>query len=259
MLGRVVTVAALAAGGVMLKKKLGQMRNSTGTSTVEETVEVNVPLSTAYNQFTQFEEFPNFMKSVEEVRQLDDTHLQWRARIGGKEVQWRSEITSQIPDKRIAWQSTSGPRNSGAVSFERISDSRTRVTLRMTYEPPGPMEKMADSLGMVEQEASGNLRRFAEFIEGRRTETGAWRGTVSGGATVGEGAGTGTGAAGTGGTMGTPSGTGTGGTPGTMGTSGTTGGMGSGGTPGTMGTSGTTGTSGTPGTAGYGGTSGSRH
>jgi uncharacterized membrane protein len=187
MLGRLVAIAALAAGGVMLKKKMGTATESGGDSFVEDTIEVDVPVRTAYNQWTQFEDFPKFMQGVEEVRQLDDTHLQWRARIAGKQESWQSEITFQIPDKRIAWRSTSGPPNSGAVSFEPVSDNRTRIKLRMSYRPPGLLEKVGDALGAVKLELSSNLQRFAEFIESRQRETGAWRGSVSGGKAVTDG------------------------------------------------------------------------
>ena len=183
MLGRIVAVAALAVGGVLLKKQLNKSRTGAASS-VQESIEVQVPVSTAYNQWTQFEDFPKFMHGVEEVRQLDDTHIHWRARIAGKEEHWHSEITSQIPDKRIAWRSTTGPRNSGVVSFEPLSDSSTRITLRMEYEPSGLIEKIGDVLGAVKREASGNLKRFSEFIETRHRETGAWRGTVRGGSAV---------------------------------------------------------------------------
>jgi len=190
MLGRLVAIAALAAGGVMLKKKMDQSQSSsTGSSFVEDTIEVDVPVRTAYNQFTQFEEFPRFMQGVEEVRQLDDTHLQWRARVAGKEESWQSEITFQVPDRRIAWRSTSGPENSGVATFESLGENRTRVTLRMSYRPPGLLEKVGDALGAVKLELSSNLRNFKQFIEGRRTETGSWRGTVSGGNTVTNGSG----------------------------------------------------------------------
>ena len=190
MLGRLVAIAALAAGGVMLKKKMDQSQSSsTRSSFVEDTIEVDVPVRTAYNQFTQFEEFPRFMQGVEEVRQLDDTHLQWRARVAGKEESWQSEITFQVPDRRIAWRSTSGPENSGVATFESLGENRTRVTLRMSYRPPGLLEKVGDALGAVKLELSSNLRNFKQFIEGRRTETGSWRGTVSGGNTVTNGSG----------------------------------------------------------------------
>jgi uncharacterized membrane protein len=187
LLGRLATIAALAAGGYWLKKKLGpSVGRSTGElSFVQDSIEVDVPISTAYNQWTQFEQFPSFMKDVEEVRQVDDTHLHWRANIAGKPVEWDSEITTQIPDRRISWRSTSGPPNSGAVTFDRVTDNRTRITLRMSYRAPGIAERVGDALGVVRAELSGNLHRFADFIQGRPRETGAWRGTVSSGESVG--------------------------------------------------------------------------
>jgi uncharacterized membrane protein len=186
ILGRLATVAALAAGGYWLKKKMGsQTSRGTGElSFAQDSIEVDVPISTAYNQWTQFEEFPRFMQDVEEVRQIDDTHLHWRARIAGKPVEWDSEITTQIPDRRISWRSTSGPPNSGAVSFDRVTGNRTRITLRMSYRAPGVAEKIGDALGAVRMELSGNLHRFADFIQSRQHETGAWRGTVGGTATA---------------------------------------------------------------------------
>jgi len=192
-LGRLAAVAALAAGGYWLKKKMAPSApKGTGElSFVQDSIEVDVPISTAYNQWTQFEEFPHFMKDVEEVRQIDDTHLHWRANIAGKPVEWDSEITTQIPDRRISWRSTSGPPNSGAVTFDRVTDTRTRITLRMSYRAPGIAEKIGDALGAVRIELSGNLHRFADFIQSRQRETGAWRGTVQGGATTGNGSGAG--------------------------------------------------------------------
>jgi len=186
ILGRLVTVAALAAGGYWLKKKMGsQTSRGTGElSFAQDSVEVDVPISTAYNQWTQFESFPRFMQDVEEVRQIDDTHLHWRARIAGKPVEWDSEITTQIPDRRISWRSTSGPPNSGAVSFDRLTENRTRITLRMSYRAPGVAEKVGDALGAVRMELTGNLHRFADFIQSRQHETGAWRGTVGSAATA---------------------------------------------------------------------------
>jgi uncharacterized membrane protein len=181
MAGRLIAIAALVAAGVLLKKKLGQPQSAGSRSTVHDTIEVDVPLSTACNQWTQFEEFPKFMQDVLEVRQLDDTHLRWRANIAGKEEQWDAEITSQIPARRIAWRSTSGAPNSGVVGFDRVSDTRTRITLQMSYEPPGLIEKIGDAFGAVKLETSSNLRRFADFIESRQRETGAWRGTVTNG------------------------------------------------------------------------------
>ena len=186
LLRRLATVAALAAGGYWLKKKIGPNlgRSAGELSFVQDSIEVEVPIRTAYNQWTQFEEFPNFMKDVEEVRQIDDTHLYWRAIVAGKSVEWTSEITMQIPDRRISWRSTSGPPNSGAVMFDRVTDHRTRVTLRMSYRAPGIAEKVGDALGVVRAELSGNLHRFTDFIQARQIETGAWRSTVGGGTTM---------------------------------------------------------------------------
>jgi uncharacterized membrane protein len=186
ILGRLVTVAVLAAGGYWLKKKMGPgAGRSTGElSFAQDSIELDVPISTAYNQWTQFEAFPRFMQDVEEVRQIDDTHLHWRAKIAGKPVEWDSEITTQIPDRRISWRSTSGPPNSGAVTFDRVTQNRTRITLRMSYRAPGVAGKIADAVGAVRMELSGNLHRFADFIQSRQRETGAWRGTVSGAATA---------------------------------------------------------------------------
>jgi uncharacterized membrane protein len=178
MLGKIVTLAAVAAGGVMLSKKMRKSDRSEHTSTVEDSIEVNVPVSTAYNQWTQFEEFPQFMKGVREVRQIDDTHLHWRAEIGGKEEQWDAEITEQIPDQRIAWRSTSGARNSGVVSFYSINDSKTRVVLKMEYGPRGFLEELGDALGAVKARTREDLRCFKEYLESHGKETGAWRGSV---------------------------------------------------------------------------------
>jgi uncharacterized membrane protein len=178
MFRKIVALAALAAGGVMLSKHLRKSHGSKMESTVEESVEINVPVGTAYNQWTQFEEFPKFMKGVREVRQLDPTHLHWRAVVGGKEQEWDSEITEQIPDTRIAWHSTSGAKNAGVVTFHKISDSATKVMLQMNYEPHDAIEGIGDLLGLVKIETRTNLRCFKEFLEGRGKETGAWRGAV---------------------------------------------------------------------------------
>lgn len=177
MLRRIVTITALAVGGAMLAKQM-KKSGGVGKSSVRETIEVDVPLRTAYDQFTQFEQFPQFMKSVHEVKQLDDKRLHWRADVMGKQVEWDAEITEQIPDRRIAWRSTSGTPNDGAVSFQRLSDQRTRVTLEMRYQPQDAVESVGDSLGAVRSETRRNLERFKEMIEQRGTETGAWRGAI---------------------------------------------------------------------------------
>jgi uncharacterized membrane protein len=178
MLNRFVALAALGATALIMKNRKKTMAVDGQMSAFNESVEVDVPVSTAYNQWTQFEDFPQFMAGVLEVRQLDDTHLHWRARIGGKEEEWDSEITEQIPDRLIAWRSTTGPRNEGMVTFHSVSPSRTRVDLRMCYQPRGVVEWVGDAVGAVSMRASGNLQRFKSFLESRGRETGAWRGTV---------------------------------------------------------------------------------
>ncbi len=151
---------------------------------VERSIEVNVPVTTAYNQWTQFEEFPNFMEGVESVTQLDDTHLRWVAEIGGDRNEWEAEITEQRPDERVAWTAREGKGNSGVVTFHRINDGTTRVTVQMEYEPEGLVEKVGSALGADEMRVEGDLKRFKEFVESRGAATGAWRGEVEGGDTV---------------------------------------------------------------------------
>lgn len=147
---------------------------------VEKCIEVEAPLTMVYNQWTQFEEFPRFMQGVEEVKQLDEKRLRWRAEIGGKVVEWDAEIFEQIPDRRVAWRSTSGPLNSGMVNFESLGANRTKVWLKMNYKPEGTMEKIGSAIGVVSQRVEGDLERFKEFIEARGAETGAWRGQIEG-------------------------------------------------------------------------------
>ena len=151
-------------------------------SVVEKTVEVQCPLSRVYNQWTQFESFPRFMEGVEDVKQTDDTHLHWRADIAGVDREWDAEITEQIPDRKISWRSISGPGNGGTVTFQQIDPQRTRVTLRMEYDPKGFVENTANMLGVIDRRIEGDMKRFRDFIEERGQETGAWRGDVSGGA-----------------------------------------------------------------------------
>jgi uncharacterized membrane protein len=147
-------------------------------ASVEKHVEVDVPVRTAYNQWTQFEDFPHFMEGVKEVRQLDDTHLHWRAELGGKEQEWDAVITEQTPDARIAWRNTSGAENAGVVTFHRLGDSQTRVMLQIEYDPDGFVENVGDALGIVSRRIEGDMKRFKEFIESGREATGAWRGEV---------------------------------------------------------------------------------
>ena len=147
-------------------------------SVIEKSIEINVPVRAAYNQWTQFEEFPKFMEGVKQVKQLDDKHLQWKADIGGKEKEWNAEITEQIPDERIAWTSRGGAINAGVVTFHRLSDSKSKVMLQMEYDPQGFVEHVGDAVGVVTQRVQGDLERFKQYIENRGQETGAWRGTV---------------------------------------------------------------------------------
>ena len=147
-------------------------------ATIEKSIEVDVPVRTAYNQWTQFEEFPRFMEGVEHVQQLDDKHLHWRANIGGKTKEWDAEITEQRPDERIAWRARAGAANGGVVTFHRISDARTRIMLQLEYDPEGVVENIGDAVGVVSSRVEGDLKRFKEFIESRGYETGAWRGEI---------------------------------------------------------------------------------
>ena len=147
-------------------------------TTIEKTIEVEVPVQTAYNQWTQFEDFPRFMEGVEEVTQLDDTRLHWIASVGGQRKEWDARITEQLPDQRIAWASEGGTPNSGMVSFHPLSENQTRIMVQMEYDPESITEEVGDKLGFVTRKVQGDLDRFKEFIETRGAETGAWRGTV---------------------------------------------------------------------------------
>ena len=148
---------------------------------IDKTFEIDCPVNTVYNQWTQFEEFPRFMAGVEEVRQTDDTHLHWRAKVGGKQKEWDAEIVEQVPDRRIAWRSISGAANAGTVRFEPLNKDRTRVQLTMEYEPAGFVEKAGDAVGLVSRKLDKAVEDFKKVIEERRTETGGWRGEVHGG------------------------------------------------------------------------------
>jgi uncharacterized membrane protein len=147
-------------------------------STIEEHVDVEVGVRTAYNQWTQFEEFPRFMEGVEEIRQIDDTHVHWRTKIAGVEREFDTEITEQHPDHRVAWNSTSGATNAGVVTFHKLADDKTRVTVQIDIEPEGVVEKAGDALGLAKRRVKGDLGRFKELIESTQTESGAWRGNV---------------------------------------------------------------------------------
>jgi len=148
------------------------------TATVEETIEVQVPIGTAYNQWTQFEEFPQFMEGVEEVKQLDDRRLHWVAELGGERHEWDAEIVEQSPEERVAWRNTDGKENAGVVTFHKIGDDTTRIAVQMDFVPEGLKEKIGDALGVPGRRVRGDLERFKEFIEARGRETGGWRGEV---------------------------------------------------------------------------------
>ena len=170
-----------------MKDRASSMKNrlssdGQGRSNIQETeesIDIDVPVRTAYNQWTQFEEFPRFMATVESVEQIDDSHLHWRANVAGKMKEWDAELTQQIPDQMIEWRSTNGPKNGGVVTFNKIREGKTRVKLRMWYEPETTMEKVGGALGGVKLTAKGNLMRFAQMLEKRGQETGAWRGEIA--------------------------------------------------------------------------------
>jgi uncharacterized membrane protein len=154
-------------------------------SIIEKSTDVDAPVRTVYNQWTQFEEFPRFMDGVERVEQLDETRLHWVAEIGGQRREWDAQITEQVPDQRIVWTSTDGPYTAGAVTFHRlgddktrVSDDKTRVMLQLEFDPDGFVEQVGDKLGIIERRVAGDLNRFKEFLESRGQETGAWRGEV---------------------------------------------------------------------------------
>jgi len=175
----VLAVGALAAGAYYLANmRKTQSQDATFGSVVEESIIVDVPVSTAYNQWTQFEEFPRFMETVEHVRQVDDSHLHWRAKVAGKTKEWDAEITEQIPDERIAWRSTSGPYNAGVVTFHRLGENKTRIMLQLEYRPETADEKIGGAFGAVKMTARNNLKKFKQLVEARGVETGAWRGTI---------------------------------------------------------------------------------
>jgi uncharacterized membrane protein len=173
----VLASAGATAGAVAASRAFGN-------GSIEEFVEVNVPVSSAYNQWTQFEEFPKFMGGVEEVRQLDDAHLHWVASVGGQVREWDAEISEQRPDERIAWHSTTGKQNAGVVRFLRLGDDRAKVFLQMDYEASSLREKLGHAVGLDRRRVRGDLTRFKQLIEARPGETGAWRGEVEAGERV---------------------------------------------------------------------------
>ena len=146
--------------------------------TIEESIDIEVPLTTAYNQWTQFESFPQFMKGIERVEQTGDTRLHWVAEVGGEKREWDAEITEQFPDDRIAWKAIDQDGPNGFVSFDKLGNARTKVQVRMSYDPEGVKESIGSLIGLDSGRVKGDLESFKEFIESRGGETGAWRGEV---------------------------------------------------------------------------------
>ena len=179
--------AAVAATRPQARKKVSKLCDVDSSGpiprTITETIEVDVPVSTAYNQWTQFEDFPLFMEGVEHVEQKDDTRLHWVAKVGGKTNEWDAKILEQHPDKQVSWISEDGKKTRGTVTFEPIGESRTRITLSMSYQAEGLTETLGSAVGLDQRRVRGDLERFKELIEARGTESGAWRGEVSAGTT----------------------------------------------------------------------------
>jgi uncharacterized membrane protein len=145
---------------------------------IEKTIDVERPLGTVYNQWTQFEDWPEFMDGIKSVRQTDATHVRFHAEVAGRDKEWDAEITEQEPDRRISWKSVSGTPNAGTVRFEADGPNRTRVRLVMAYETDGALESVGDALGVLDARVRSTLEDFKDFIESRGTETGGWRGSV---------------------------------------------------------------------------------
>jgi len=156
-----------------------------GPRTIQESIEVEVPVSTAYNQWTQFEEFPRFMEGVEEVRQLDDTLLHWAARIGGRRAEWDAKILEQHPDRQISWISEDGRKTRGTVSFESRGETTTLITLSMSYQSQGLREAAGAATGIDRRRVRGDLERFKGLIEERGSASGGWREDIAAGSTTG--------------------------------------------------------------------------
>jgi uncharacterized membrane protein len=159
---------------------------------IEKDIVVDVPVEVAYDQWTQFESFPQFMEGVKEVVQLDEKSLRWHAEIAGKDEEWDAEITEQTPNRLIAWRSTTGAPNAGTVRFEPAGENQTRVWLEISFEPRDTTEKVGDVLGVPDRRVDGDLGRFKDFIEKRQVPTGAWRGEIHGGQVEPRGGGSGT-------------------------------------------------------------------
>src|SRR4051794_40996007 len=148
-------------------------------SVIEESVEVDVPVNVAYNQWTQFEDFPQFMSGVERIEQRTPTLTHWVTNVDGAKREFDAEITEQIPDERVAWTTVAGEvRQAGVVTFHRLDDHHTKVMLQLEHDPQGIADTVGDKLGFVRHQAKGDLKRFKKYIESRGAESGAWRGQV---------------------------------------------------------------------------------
>lgn len=147
-------------------------------ASITKSIDVGVPVRTAYDQWTQFESFPQFMDGVDEIQQLDPTHLHWKVTANGKTNEWDAEVTEQIPDERVAWRSTTGQPNSGVVTFHRLGQDQTKVTVQLDWQPEGVTENVGSLLGFDDRQVDQDLKNFKEFIESRGAPTGAWRGSV---------------------------------------------------------------------------------
>ena len=181
-------LAGFGGGVALVLRKRGRSMPSfnggTAPRVIESSIEVGVPVSAAYNQWTQFEEFPRFMQGVEEVRQLDETRLHWVASVGGHRAEWDAKILEQHPDRQISWISEDGKKNRGSVTFEPLGEDRTLVRLSLGYQAEGFVEAVGSAAGLDRRRIEGDLVRFKELIEGRGTETGAWRDDISAGTTT---------------------------------------------------------------------------
>jgi ribosome-associated toxin RatA of RatAB toxin-antitoxin module len=152
---------------------------------VEHSILVNVPVSVAYNQWTQFEDFPHFMNGITKVSHVSDDRLEWVAELAGVKRKWEARILEQVPDKKVAWAATSGATNAGEVTFEDLGGGQTSVRLSLEYEPEGLVEKIGDKLNVVDNQTEGDLQRFKAFIEAEGYASGAWRGTINEGGVLG--------------------------------------------------------------------------
>ena len=186
-LRRTLLLAGIGGGVALVLRKRGTLPSVGDRSTprdIQSSIEVAVPVSTAYNQWTQFEEFPQFMAGVEQVRQIDDTRLHWVANLGGKKAVWDAKILEQHPDKQVSWVSEDGKKTRGTVTFEPLGDNRTRVGLSMSYQAEGFLEAVGAAAGIDKRRVEGDLERFKELVESRGTASDAWRGEISDGETT---------------------------------------------------------------------------